>query len=117
MLLVRKYGRQFGLHITPLTVADKFGEQLNNKEAAWIFTSATLEVGGTFNHFCQRLGIEQAEQKILHSPFDYPNQSLLCVPRYLPATNQNNTLQALGEMLLPIIEANKGRALCFVLLI
>ena len=40
-------GRQFGLHITPLTVADKFGEQLNNKEAAWIFTSATLEVGGT----------------------------------------------------------------------
>ena len=56
-------GRQFGLHITPLTVADKFGEQLNNKEAAWIFTSATLEVGGTFNHFCQRLGIEQAEQK------------------------------------------------------
>ena len=106
-------GRQFGLHITPLTVADKFGEQLNNKEATWIFTSATLEVGGTFNHFCQRLGIEQAEQKILHSPFDYPNQSLLCVPRYLPATNQNNTLQALGEMLLPIIEANKGR--CFVL--
>ena len=66
-----------------------------------------------FNHFCQRLGIEQAEQKILHSPFDYPNQSLLCVPRYLPATNQNNTLQALGEMLLPIIEVNKGR--CFVL--
>ncbi len=106
-------GRQFALHITPLTVADKFGEQLNNKEAAWIFTSATLEVGGTFNHFCQRLGIEEAEQKILHSPFDYPNQSLLCVPRYLPATNQNNTLQALGEMLLPIIEANKGR--CFVL--
>ena len=50
-------GRQFGLHITPLTVADKFGEQLNNKDAAWIFTSATLEVGGTFNHFCQRLGI------------------------------------------------------------
>ena len=40
-------GRQFGLHITPLTVADKFGEQLNNKEAAWIFASATLEVGGT----------------------------------------------------------------------
>ena len=33
------------LHITPLTVADKFGAQLEAKEAAWIFTSATLEVG------------------------------------------------------------------------
>ena len=106
-------GRQFGLHITPLTVADKFGEQLKAKEAAWIFTSATLEVGGTFNHFCLRLGIENATQKILPSPFNYSEQSLLCVPRYLPNTNQANTLNSLGEMLLPVIEANKGR--CFVL--
>lgn len=106
-------GRQFGLHITPLTVADKFGAQLEAKEAAWIFTSATLEVGGTFNHFCQRLGIEHSTQKILHSPFNYPEQSLLCVPRYLPSTNQTHTLKTLGEMLLPVIEANKGR--CFVL--
>lgn len=61
-------GRQFGLHITPLTVADKFGAQLESKEAAWIFTSATLEVGGTFNHFCQRLGIENATQKFYIVP-------------------------------------------------
>ena len=106
-------GRQFGLHITPLTVADKFGAQLESKEAAWIFTSATLEVGGTFNHFCQHLGIQDATQKILPSPFNYSEQSLLCVPRYLPNTNQTNTLSSLGEMLLPVIEANKGR--CFVL--
>ena len=106
-------GRQFGLHITPLTVADKFGAQLEAKEAAWIFTSATLEVGGTFNHFCLRLGIENATQKILPSPFNYSEQSLLCVPRYLPNTNQANTLSSLGEMLLPVIEENKGR--CFVL--
>ena len=36
-------GRQFGLHITPLTVADKFGEQLNNKEAAWILLQPLLK--------------------------------------------------------------------------
>ena len=106
-------GRQFGLHITPLTVADKFGEQMAKQNAAWIFTSATLEVGGTFEHFCQRLGIQHAEQKILPSPFNYAEQSLLCVPRYLPATNHSNTFRQLGEMLLPIIEANQGR--CFVL--
>ncbi|BFU60078.1 putative ATP-dependent helicase [Rodentibacter sp. JRC1] len=106
-------GRQFGLHITPLTVADKFGEQLSTKEAAWIFTSATLEVGGSFNHFCQRLGIKNATQKILQSPFNYSEQSLLCVPRYLPNTNQSHTLKSLGKMLLPVIETNQGR--CFVL--
>ncbi len=107
------FNRQFGLHITPLTVSDKFGEQMHAKEAAWIFTSATLEVGGSFRHFCERLGIENAEQKVLQSPFNYSEQALLCVPRYLPSSNQKHTLTKLAEMLLPIIEANKGR--CFVL--
>ena len=107
------FHRQFGLHITPLTVSDKFGEQIRNKQAAWIFTSATLEVGGDFNHFCRRLGIENAQHKVLQSPFDYSQQALLCVPRYLPGSNRQSTTVALAEILLPIIEANKGR--CFVL--
>lgn len=106
-------GRSFGLHITPLTVADKFGEQLKNQQIGWVFTSATLEVGGKFDHFCQRLGIENAEQLVLQSPFDYANQSLLCVPRYLPDTNKSHTLNELGKMLMPVIEANNGR--CFLL--
>lgn len=92
-------GRSFGLHITPLMVADKFGEQLKNQQIGWVFTSATLEVGGKFDHFCQRLGIENAEQLVLQSPFDYQHQSLLCVPRYLPDTNKSNTLTALGQLL------------------
>ncbi len=106
-------GRSFGLHITPLTVADKFGEQIKANQVGWIFTSATLEVGGKFDHFCQRLGIENAEQMVLQSPFDYANQSLLCVPRYLPDTNKSHTLTELGQLLKPVIEANNGR--CFLL--
>ncbi|EER47518.1 putative ATP-dependent helicase [Actinobacillus minor NM305] len=106
-------GRSFGLHITPLTVADKFGEQMKGQKKAWVFTSATLEVGGNFNHFCQRLGIENAEQMVLQSPFDYASQSLLCVPRYLPESNKPHTLTSLGQMLMPLIEANQGR--CFLL--
>ncbi|MCT8809510.1 ATP-dependent DNA helicase [Glaesserella parasuis] len=106
-------GRSFGLHITPLTVADKFGEQMRANQVGWIFTSATLEVGGKFDHFCQQLGIENAEQMVLQSPFDYARQSLLCVPRYLPDTNKSHTLTELGQLLKPVIEANNGR--CFLL--
>ena len=105
-------GRSFGLHITPLTVADKFSEQMKTLQSGWVFTSATLEVGGSFDHFCYRLGISNAEQLVLQSPFDY-EQSLLCVPRYLPDSNKSHTLTTLGEMLKPVIEANKGR--CFLL--
>ena len=106
-------GRSFGLHITPLTVADKFSEQMKTLQSGWVFTSATLEVGGSFDHFCYRLGISNAEQLVLQSPFDYEQQSLLCVPRYLPDSNKSHTLTTLGEMLKPVIEANKGR--CFLL--
>lgn len=106
-------GRSFGLHITPLTVADKFSEQMKTLQSGWVFTSATLEVGGSFDHFCYRLGISNAEQLVLQSPFDYEKQSLLCVPRYLPDSNKSHTLTTLGEMLKPVIEANKGR--CFLL--
>lgn len=106
-------GRSFGLHLTPLTVADKFGEQLKSNKTAWIFTSATLEVSGKFDHFCQRLGIENPISLVLQSPFDYQNQSLLCVPRYLPDSNKTHTSTHLGKMLQPVIEANQGR--CFLL--
>ncbi|MGQ0286271.1 ATP-dependent DNA helicase [Pasteurellaceae bacterium 22721_9_1] len=107
------FNRQFSLNITPLTVADKFGEQIQSDKKSWIFTSATLEVGGSFQHFCQRLGIENAAQKVLESPFNYAEQALLCVPRYLPYSNQQHTLIQLAEMLLPVIKANNGR--CFLL--
>ncbi|BFQ93408.1 ATP-dependent DNA helicase [Gallibacterium anatis] len=107
------FGKQFSLHITPLTIADKFQLQLEKQQAAWIFTSATLDSGDNFSHFAAELGIINAQKKILHSPFNYEQQALLCIPRFLPASNRGNTLQQLAQMLLPIIEANQGN--CFVL--
>lgn len=107
------FGRHFSLNITPLSVADRFTQQMAKQQSAWIFTSATLEVAGTFDYFCHRLGLDQAEVKCLSSPFDYANQALLCVPRYLPQPNRSNTLDRLAEILLPVINANGGR--CFVL--
>lgn len=80
--------RNFTLALTPLTVADKFQEVMKEKKGSWIFTSATLSVNDDLHHFTARLGIEEAESLLLPSPFDYPRQALLCVPRNLPQTNQ-----------------------------
>jgi len=79
--------RHFTLHITPLSVADKFHEQIEIKQGAWIFTSATLAVGDDFSHFTDRLGLKPLKQFSLPSPFDYAEQARLCVPRYLPEPN------------------------------
>ncbi|ELB2749918.1 ATP-dependent DNA helicase [Vibrio sp. SCSIO 43086] len=105
--------RHFALHITPLSVADKFHEQIEIKQGAWIFTSATLAVSGDFKHFTERLGLKPTKQFSLPSPFDYQKQARLCVPRYLPEPNSNGLADKLVRMLTPVIEENDGR--CFFL--
>ncbi|SEF77998.1 ATP-dependent DNA helicase [Vibrio hangzhouensis] len=105
--------RHFSLHITPLTVADKFHEQVEMKGGAWIFTSATLAVSDDFGHFTSRLGLVPEQQFSLPSPFDYPSQARLCVPRYLPEPNSQGLADKLVRMLSPVIEQNQGR--CFFL--
>lgn len=105
--------RHFSLHITPLTVADKFHEQVEMKGGAWVFTSATLAVSDDFGHFTSRLGLVPEQQFSLPSPFDYPSQARLCVPRYLPEPNSQGLADKLVRMLSPVIEQNQGR--CFFL--
>ncbi|WP_413111339.1 ATP-dependent DNA helicase [Thaumasiovibrio sp. DFM-14] len=105
--------RHFGLHITPLSVAEKFHQQIEEQGGAWIFTSATLAVNDDFGHFSNRLGLTPAEQFSLPSPFNYQEQALLCVPRFLPEPNSFGLADKLVAMLTPIIRANNGR--CFFL--
>ncbi len=76
--------RHFVLALTPLSVADRFRELMQEKKAAWIFTSATLSVNDRVEHFTERLGLDHAQSMLLPSPFDYAQQTLLCVPRFLP---------------------------------
>ncbi|PSW18747.1 ATP-dependent DNA helicase [Photobacterium sanctipauli] len=105
--------RHFSLHITPLSVAEKFHEQIEQQGGSWIFTSATLAVNDDFSHFSQRLGLTPKQQFSLESPFDYEQQALLCVPRFLPEPNSVGIADRLVDMLAPVIEANNGR--CFFL--
>ncbi len=105
--------RHFSLHITPLSVAEKFHEQIELKQGAWIFTSATLAVNDDFGHFTSRLGLTPKAKMSLPSPFDYHNQARLCVPRYLPEPNSPGMADKLVNMLTPVIEQNQGR--CFFL--
>ena len=105
--------RHFSLHITPLSVSDKFQEQIELKQGAWIFTSATLGVKGDFGHFTSRLGLKPQTEMSLPSPFDYQSQARLCVPRYLPEPNSPGMADKLVRMLSPLIEQNQGR--CFFL--
>jgi len=105
--------RHFILALTPLSVAERFREVMDNRKAAWIFTSATLAVDEKMAHFAGRLGVNAAKSLILNSPFDFAKQALLCVPRNLPEPNRPGGARQLAAMMKPLIDANKGR--CFFL--
>jgi len=105
--------RHFTLALTPLSVAERFREVMDNRKAAWVFTSATLAVNEQMSHFSSRLGVDKATTLILDSPFDYTQQALLCVPRNMPEPNQPGGARQLARMMKPLIDANKGR--CFFL--
>ncbi len=105
--------RHVVLHLTPLSVADKFSAYVKESGAGWIFTSATLAVDNKFEHFAQHLGLLGAKQLLLESPFDYQQQSQLIVPRYLPEANDKNRAEHLAQLAQPLIQASQGA--CFML--
>lgn len=52
--------------------------------AAWVFTSATLAVDGTFEHIARRLGLSHPMTLLQPSPFDWARQALCYLPPGLP---------------------------------
>ncbi|AFJ01189.1 DinG family ATP-dependent helicase YoaA [Methylophaga frappieri] len=99
----------FILNATPFDISGPFQQWLDDKPAAWIFTSATLTVAGQFNHFKQQLGIDDAETVSWESPFDYQQQSLLFLPetKLMPASVNYN--QHIADVARQVITLSGGR--------
>jgi ATP-dependent DNA helicase DinG len=79
-----------------------------------IMTSATLTSGGNFTFIKKRLGIEDFEEKVIGSPFDYKTKSLLYVDKHLPRPDRGSDEVFLKESLgvmEDLINASHGRAL------
>ena len=101
------------LHLTPLSIADKFSAIVKAEARSWVFTSATLSVNNGFDHYTAQMGLQQAKTLLLQSPFNYAQQALLCVPRYLSEPHEYSITQQLVDIAVRLIEANNGR--CFFL--
>ena len=74
-------------------------------------TSATLSVNGEFEHFTGQLGLDKARTGKWESPFDYPEQALLFVPRGMPEPQSPQFLDRFVQTLLPLLEASPGGTL------
>ena len=97
-------------NITPISVAENFRKFQENNKAAWIFTSATLAVNSSFEHFQSLMGLENAKTKLLKSPFNYSKNAYLYVPKEMPETSDRLFNNHLVNQIYPLLLAAKGRA-------
>ncbi|MBF6616197.1 ATP-dependent DNA helicase [Pollutimonas thiosulfatoxidans] len=98
------------LHSAPLSVAKVFS-RYRSKDQAWVLTSATLSVHGDFGHFVRQLGLWDATTRHWESPFDYPDQGVLYVPKSLPLPSDREFNEKFVSALLPLIQASTGGVL------
>jgi ATP-dependent DNA helicase DinG len=100
----------FSLNQTPLDIAGPLSEFRAKARAAWVFTSATLAVGGSFDHYARQLGLEAPQTLLEPSPFDYARQSLAYLPPGLPDPAERGYVEAILRAALPVLQASRGRA-------
>ncbi|BAF59595.1 MAG: DEAD/DEAH box helicase family protein [Pelotomaculum sp.] len=115
----RRGFKNYALYAAPVNVGTVLYEQFFKNRGTVIFSSATISVNGTFDHFIDRNGLNNfPPEKIIKASFDSPfafeRQALLCICHDLPvqgAVAEEVYLDNLEEAILKLLEAVGGRTL------
>jgi ATP-dependent DNA helicase DinG len=107
---VETRGRGVHLRATPIDVSARLKASLFDKMRASILTSATLAVDGGFDYLRQRLGIESSTELLLASPFDFPRQAILYVPRRMPEPQSPAFVGRAADEIVRLLRLSRGRA-------
>jgi ATP-dependent DNA helicase DinG len=107
---VAQRGRGTFLQASPIDVSAALQERLFRHDRPLILTSATLSTGRTFEFIKHRLGIAEAEELLLDSPFEYAQQSLLYLPSGLPDPRAPEFIAAAATEIHQLLLLTEGRA-------
>ena len=105
------FNNEVFLHMAPLDVGEMLAEWLFAEKNSVVLTSATLTTGGKFDYVRERLGLHDAEELRVGSPFDYENAALLCVPEDMPEPNSWAYQDALEQAVSDVAVAANGRTM------
>ncbi len=103
------FTKAFMLRTTPLDISVPFQQLMEKYCAAWVFTSATLTVGESFDHFSLQLGIEDTETLLVGSPFEYKKNSVLYSPQDMPDPNSYEYTDAVLDDVIDLIHECGGK--------
>ena len=82
------------LTASPIDVAELVRRHVLYAGPTAILTSATLTAAGRFDYARSRLGLDDADELMVASPFDYTRQAMLYVPRDLPPAGAGFSAEA-----------------------
>ena len=94
---------------SPLDIRDTLSARVEAKDKAWIFTSATLGDDEGLSWFVKPAGLDRAVVMQLPSPFNYPDQARLHIPRRFPQPSEPEHPQAVAQLALKLAHALGGR--------
>src|SRR5450759_1421087 len=103
------------LRVAPMSVAMLMRDKVFGDRTV-IMTSATLELGGTFDAIAGTLGLRGEDAPTwqgldVGSPFDYPSQAIAYVARHLPAPGRDGMAPETPDEIEELVRASGGRTL------
>ena len=108
---IARRDQEITLHSAPLHVGPALQERLFQTKDCVVLTSATLRTGDSFRFIRERLGLEDADELAVDSPFDFKSAVLLYVPKDIPEPNQPYYQKTVENAIVDICRAIGGRTL------
>ena len=93
------------------TPAEAPNSHADERARAWVFTSATLGDDDRLSWFTEPCGLESAKVLRVGSPFDYPNQASVYVPRHVVRPNDPAHSAQVAQLASDAVRRLGGRTL------
>jgi len=95
----------------PVDVSSELRDRLWDEGPTAVLVSATLTTGEDATFVRRRLGIDRAREAVVGSPFDFPEQALLYVPRSMPDPRSDDFTGRAADEIVSLLALSEGRAL------
>ncbi len=95
----------------PVDVSGELRQRLWSQGPTAILVSATLTNGEDASFVRRRLGLDDARELIVGSPFSYRDQALLYMPRQMPDPSSDAFGERVAEEVAALLALSRGRAL------
>ena len=95
----------------PVDVSGELRDRLWEDGPTAVLVSATLAAGDDARFVRRRLGLDQAREVLVGSPYDFREQALLYIPRGMPDPRSDGFAERAADEIVSLLALSGGRAL------